>query len=102
VTFYAFVRGALLQMAGVQGLPPVLLKARCQTPLRKKPGRTEYQRGIVTRGSDGQWEVRITGAQGSGILSSMSAANGLVILPHESGSVNTGDWVDVWPFEGLI
>lgn len=102
VTFYAFVRGALLQMAGVQGLPPVLLKARCQTPLRKKPGRTEYQRGIVTQGSDGQWEVRITGAQGSGILSSMSAANGLVILPHESGSVNTGDWVDVWPFEGLI
>ncbi|MFM8930195.1 MAG: gephyrin-like molybdotransferase Glp [Betaproteobacteria bacterium] len=102
VTFYAFVRGALLQMAGVQGLPPVLLKARCQTPLRKKPGRTEYQRGIVTQGPDGQWEVRITGAQGSGILSSMSAANGLVILPHESGSVNTGDWVDVWPFEGLI
>jgi len=102
ITFYALVRGALMQMAGVQGLPPTLLKARCQTPLRKRPGRTEYQRGIVTYGADGFWEVRITGAQGSGILSSMSAANGLVILPHDSGSVQAGDWVDVWPFDGLI
>jgi molybdopterin molybdotransferase len=102
VTFYAFVRGALMQMAGVRGLPPPQVKARCMTPLRKKPGRTEYQRGIVTRDSDGQWSVSITGAQGSGILSSMSAANGLVVLPHDSGSVHTGDWVEVLPFDGLI
>ena len=102
VTFYAFVRSALMQMAGVRGLPPPQVKARCTTPLRKKPGRTEYQRGIVTRDADGQWSVSITGAQGSGILSSMSAANGLVILPHDSGSVQPGDWVDVLAFDGLI
>ncbi len=102
VTFYAFVRQALMQMAGIQGQPLTMLRARCLTALRKKPGRTEYQRGIVTRGSDGQWEVRITGAQGSGILSSMSVANGLVVLPHESGNVAEGDVVDVWPFEGLV
>lgn len=101
VTFYAFVRPALMQMAGVQGLPLTMLRARCLTPLRKKPGRTEYQRGIVTRAADGAWQVRITGAQGSGILSSMSAANGLVVLPHESGNVAEGDEVEVWPFEGL-
>jgi molybdopterin molybdotransferase len=102
VTFYAFVRQALMQMAGVQGMPLTMLRARCLTPLRKKPGRTEYQRGIVSRGEDGQWEVRITGAQGSGILSSMSAANGLVVLPHDSGNVQAGDWVELWPFDGLI
>ena len=102
VTFYAFVRQALMQMAGVQGLPLTMLRARCLTPMRKKPGRTEYQRGIVTLAGDGQWEVRITGAQGSGILSSMSAANGLVVLPHDSGNVQAGDLVDIWPFDGLI
>jgi len=102
VTFYAFVRSALMQMAGVQALPQTMLRARCLTPLRKKPGRTEYQRGIVTRAQDGHWEVSITGAQGSGILSSMSAANGLVVLSHDSGDVQAGDWVDVWPFDGLI
>ena len=101
VTFYAFLRPALMQMAGVQGLPLTMLRARCLTPMRKKPGRTEYQRGIVTCAADGVWQVRITGAQGSGILSSMSAANGLVVLPHESGNVAEGDEVDVWPFEGL-
>jgi len=102
VTFYAFVRTALMQMAGVQGLPLTMLRARCLTPLRKKPGRTEYQRGIVTRSEDGQWQVRITGAQGSGILSSMSAANGLVVLPHDHGDVQAGDMVELWPFDGLI
>lgn len=102
VTFYAFVRQALMQMAGIQGTSLPMLRARCLTPLRKKPGRTEYQRGIVTMGSDGQWEVRITGAQGSGILSSMSAANGLVVLPHDSADVQIGDLVDIWPFNGLI
>lgn len=102
VTFYAFVRQALMQMAGVRGQALPMLRARCLTPLRKKPGRTEYQRGIVERGDDGQWVVRITGAQGSGILSSMSAANGLVVLPHDSGDVALNDEVEVWPFDGLI
>ena len=102
VTFYAFVRHALRQMAGIQAEMLPSLRARCQTPLRKKPGRTEYQRGIVSRAPDGNWDVSITGAQGSGILSSMSAANGLVVLPHDSGNVDVGDEVEVWPFEGLI
>lgn len=102
VTFYAFVRAALMQMAGVAPGSLPMLRARCLTPMRKKPGRTEYQRGIVSRGADGQWEVRITGAQGSGILSSMSAANALVVLPHDSGDVAVGDEVEMWPFDGLI
>jgi molybdopterin molybdotransferase len=102
VTFYAFVREALRTMSGIaEGTQP-LLRAACTTPLRKKPGRTEYQRGIVTRGADGRWQVAITGSQGSGILSSMSAANGMVVLGHAQGNVNAGDEVDVIPFDGLV
>ena len=102
VTFYAFVRDALRAMSGMAIEPLPLLRAVCTTPLRKKPGRTEYQRGIVARGADGRWQVAITGSQGSGILSSMSAANGMVVLHHEQGDVAAGDEVDVMPFDGLV
>ncbi len=102
VTFYAFVREALLRMSGASHEPMPLLRAASSEPMRKKPGRTEYQRGIVTRAADGSWQVRSTGAQGSGILRSMSEANGMVLLHHEQGSVAAGELVDVVPFDGLI
>ena len=102
VTFYAFVRDALLAMSGATPEPMPLLKAVSEAPLRKKPGRTEYQRGIVTPMADGRWQVRITGAQGSGILRSMSEANGMVLLHHDQGHVAAGELVDVIPFSGLI
>jgi molybdopterin molybdotransferase len=102
VTFYAFVRDALLRMSGAAVEPLPLLRAASTAPLRKKPGRTEYQRGIVTRAADGTWQVAITGAQGSGILRSMSEANGLVVLHHAQGSVAAGEPVDVLPFDGLV
>ncbi len=101
VTFYAFVRDALLAMGGASAVPLPMLRAACLTPMRKKPGRTEYQRGIVSRAADGQWQVEITGSQGSGILRSMSQANGLVVLHHEQGNVEAGGLVDVLPFDGL-
>ena len=102
VTFYAFVRNALLTMSGAANAEMPTLRAACSTPLRKKPGRTEYQRGIVGRGADGRWQVAITGSQGSGILSSMSVANGMVVLHHAQGNVAAGDEVDVIPFDGLV
>jgi molybdopterin molybdotransferase len=103
VTFYALVRDALLAMSGAVGLPLPLLRAASTEGIRKKPGRTEYQRGIVTRGADGgDWQVRITGSQGSGILRSMSEANGLVVLHHAQGNVAAGEMVDVLPFDALI
>jgi molybdopterin molybdotransferase len=102
VTFYAFVRDALLQMGGATPQPLPLLRARCTSALRKKPGRTEYQRGIVTRSGAGGWQVAITGSQGSGILRSMSQANGIVLLHHDQADVAAGDEVDVIPFEGLV
>ena len=102
VTFYAFVRQALLAMSGASPQAMPLLQAVSEAPLRKKPGRTEYQRGIVTQHADGRWQVRITGAQGSGILRSMSQANGMVVLHHDQGNVAAGDLVDVIPFDGLV
>ena len=101
VTFYALVRDALLRLSGARATAIPTLAAICDTPLKKNPGRTEFQRGIATRAADG-WHVRITGAQGSGILRSMSEANCLIVLPHESGSVNAGDVVEALPFEGLV
>jgi molybdopterin molybdotransferase len=102
VTFYAFVREALLAMAGATPAPLPMLRAASTEALRKKPGRTEYQRGIVTPAPGGGWQVAITGSQGSGILRSMSEANGLVVLHHEQGHVAAGEPVDVLPFEGLV
>jgi molybdopterin molybdotransferase len=102
VTFLAFVRPALLQMMGSTAAPPPLLKARSLEHLRKKPGRTEYQRGTVTTASDGTLRVKTTGNQGSGVLSSMVQANGLIVLHHHQGHVAEGDEVDVLMFEGVI
>ena len=102
VTFYAFVRDALLAMSGAAPQPLPLLRAVSVAPLRKKPGRTEYQRATVTAGPDGGWQARITGSQGSGILRSMSQANGMVVLHHGQGSVAAGEEVDVIPFDGLV
>ena len=95
VTFLAFVKPALLQMMGSTLSPTPLMRARTQEVLRKKPGRTEYQRGIVTRHADGELEVITTGNQGSGVLSSMVQANALIVLQHTQSTAQVGDWVDV-------
>ena len=102
VTFYFFARHALLRMMGTDARDDLLVQARSFGPIRKKPGRTEYQRGILSVNADGSREVRITGSQGSGILRSMSEANCMVVLPDEQGNVAAGDLVDVLLFEGLI
>jgi molybdopterin molybdotransferase len=102
VTFLAFVRPALQRMMGCSDSEPVLLKARSAEALRKKPGRTEYQRGIVTRAADGSLHARTTGNQGSGVLRSMAEANGLIVLHHGQGNVAVGDEVDVMMFDGVI
>jgi molybdopterin molybdotransferase len=106
VTMLAFVRPALLRMSGAAekySAEPVYLQAASLESLRKKPGRTEYQRGFVSRAADGRLQVRITSAnQGSGVLSSMVQANGLIVLHHTQGNVNVGDMVDVMMFVGVM
>jgi molybdopterin molybdotransferase len=101
VTFYFFVRDALLHMMGANSDPLPLVRVPSQSAIRKKPGRTEFQRGILSKDAAGNQSVRITGAQGSGILRSMSEANCMVVLHHDQANVNAGDAVDVVLFEGL-
>ena len=102
VTFYAFAREALLQLAGATPQPQPMLQARCTSAIRKRPGRTEFQRAIVEPAAGGGWQVRLTGSQGAGVLRSMSEANALLVLRHEQGSVAEGELVDVWLFDGLV
>ena len=103
VTFYQFVRDALLKLAGqepVEALPTFAVP--CTSALKKAPGRTEFQRGILSRDDLGRWSVRVTGEQGSGILRSMSEANCFIILPTEQGNVTPGALVEVQVMEGAI
>jgi len=103
VTFYQFVRDALLVLQGRRDVTPVpLFKATLAAPIRKAPGRTEFQRGVLTPAAGGGYEVRTTGDQGSGILSSMSQANCFIVLPSETGNVAAGEAVDVQLFEGVL
>ena len=102
VTFYAFARDALMVLAGALPQPLPVLRARSVAAIRKRPGRTEFQRAVVEQGPDSEWQVRLTGSQGAGILRSMSQANALLVLRHEQGSVAAGELVEVWLFDGLV
>jgi len=102
VAFYFFVRPALYQLSGRSKTELQPMQVTSAQAIRKKPGRTEYQRGILFMNEQGQQQVRITGSQGSGILSSMSEANCMVILQHDQGDIAAGASVEVIPFEGLL
>jgi molybdopterin molybdotransferase len=102
VTFYAFARDALLQAAGAVLDPMPRLAARSADAIRKRPGRTEFQRAIVSLASDGVWQVAVTGSQGAGVLRSMAEANALLVLHHDQASVAAGERVEVWLFDGLV
>lgn len=105
VTFLALVRPALQRMMGLSPAlwsPAPLLQARCEHSIPKKSGRTEYQRGIVTTHTHGDLVVRITGNQGSGVLSSMVQANGLIVLEHDRGDVAVGETVNVLMLDRVL
>lgn len=102
VTFYQFVQPALKKMMGQTPSDPITLMVNCNSILKKRPGRLEYQRGILSRDNSGQLVVSRTGAQGSGILSSMAQANCFIVLPVENDGVMAGDQVEVLPFYGLV
>lgn len=102
VTFYFFAREALMRMMGATTIRLPYVRARSMSGIRKKPGRTEYQRGILEVGTDGSMQVRLTGGQGSGVLRSMSEANCIVVLHHDQDSVAAGEPVDCLAFDGLV
>ena len=103
VTFYQFVRDALLVLMGADPVEPVpTFRATCTARLKKAPGRTEFQRGVLTRNDDGTLSVKPTGEQGSGILKSMSDANCFIILDDATGNVEPGTSVEVQLLEGIV
>jgi molybdopterin molybdotransferase len=103
VTFYQLVQPALRALAGTTEVePPILVRATCESRLRKSPGRLEFQRGVLARRPGGGYTVRSTGHQGAGVLRSMCEANCFILLPLEQGDVEPGTEVEVQPFAGLV
>ncbi|MEZ5672393.1 MAG: molybdopterin molybdotransferase MoeA [Thiotrichaceae bacterium] len=104
VTFYQIVQPALRQMQGQLDDPTrsQLMKVRCTSPLQKKKGRAEFQRGILSQNAHGEWVVRSVGVQDSHILRSMTEANCFIWLNAAQTVVEQGEWVDVQPFAGLM
>ncbi len=99
-TFYQVALPALRKLMGQTAQPPLRLKLRCLDSLKKRPGRIDFQRGILDYEGD-ELVVHSIGAQGSHILSGMSRANCFIILPAEQGTVEAGNMVDVQPFSSL-
>ena len=102
VTFYQFVQPALQALSGAAFQAPILLRTKCVSSIKKAPGRTEFQRGILFQAEDGSYQVKTTGNQGSGILSSMSAANCFIVLDETTGNCAAGETVNVQLLQGMI
>jgi len=102
VTFYQFVQPALKKLMGEARYTPIIMKVPCVTKLRKRPGRVEFQRGVLEQDKTGRMVVRKTGKQGSGILRSMADANCFIILPLDSEGVTPDELVDVQLFHGVV
>jgi molybdopterin molybdotransferase len=102
VTFYQIVREALLLMSGATPQPLPVIHAKSRQAIRKRAGRTEFQRGVAEPDWQGQWHVTPTGSQSSGVLSSMSEANCFIVLRHDEGEIAEGERVDIMLFDGLI
>ncbi|MFV8987595.1 molybdopterin molybdotransferase MoeA [Serratia fonticola] len=103
LTFYQLVQPLLAKLAGhTEWQLPPRLKARALTPLKKSPGRLDFQRGIFTSNAQGELEVSTTGHQGSHVFSSFSQGNCFIVLERERGSVAAGEMVEIEPFNALL
>lgn len=101
VTFYQFVRPALLTLMGTIAAEQPAFQVECTSAIRKRTGRTEFQRGVLY--ADGStWKVKPLANQGSGVLSSMSTANCFIVLDEKTGHCEAGCMVNVQPFEGIV
>jgi len=102
VTFYQFVQPAIQYLASGNIQLPLILKATCSSNLCKRPGRYEFQRGILSHAEDGTLTVAKTGQQGSGVLTSMSLANCFILLDEDNAGVKSGETITVQPFDFII
>lgn len=101
-TCYLFVQPAIEYLKGQKETHHLSLKAKCLNLLKKAPGRTDFQRGILKQDENGELTVDTTGMQGSHILTSMSIANCFIVIPQQSGNIEAGETVEVLPFNGIL
>ena len=102
VTFLQFVQPSIKRVMGLKASEPFTIEATCLSKLRKSLGRVEYQRGVISNDERGNLTVSSTGKQGAGRISSMSAANCLIVVAADVAGVEPGDLVEVQPFQGLF
>jgi molybdopterin molybdotransferase len=102
VTFYQFVQPALRCLRGETAIAPTRVRVPLANPIKKQPGRLEFQRGILEVNAAGTLQVGSTGAQGSHVLNSMSQANCFIVLALECAGVAAGELVEVEPFDALV
>lgn len=103
VTFYQFVREAMLRLMGQPSPAPLpMLQVECTQAIKKLTGRTEFQRGVLFIDPNGDWRVKPTGAQGSALLSSMSLANCFIVLDEAVGNLDAGALVRVQVLDGVV
>ncbi|MBU9827454.1 MULTISPECIES: molybdopterin molybdotransferase MoeA [Rahnella] len=103
LTFYQLVQPFIAQLSGHTAWKfPPRLKAIAVTPLKKSPGRLDFQRGIFSTSAGGQLEVLTTGHQGSHVFSSFSQANCFIVLERGRGNVAAGESVEIEPFNALL
>ena len=102
ISYYFFVDLALQKMNGADATLPYFSWIPSHTNIKKRAGRTEFQRGVIKMDSNGAQSVALTGEQGSGILNSMSNADCIVLLDHDKGEITRGDLVKVIYLQGLI
>ncbi|MBT9166116.1 MAG: Molybdopterin molybdenumtransferase [Chloroflexi bacterium] len=94
IVFEQFARPAILKMLGKKNLAKPTISAISESRIENRDGRRVFARAIVRKG-DGQYFARLTGPQGSGILTSMSRANALLVVPENVATVEVGDEVSV-------
>ncbi|MDO6446542.1 molybdopterin molybdotransferase MoeA [Colwellia sp. 1_MG-2023] len=102
VTAHQLALPALLKLQNVNRVQALTLNAKTTSTLKKSPGRMDFQRGIVSNDENGNLQVTSTGSQGSGILTSMAAANCYIVLAAEQGQVSEGEWVKVQMFDKYL
>lgn len=92
VSFEVFVRPALRRMQGRSDLDRQQVRARAAEPLHSPAHKTSFLRVVLKWDEPaGVWEARLTGAQGSGLLSSVVAADGLAEIPVDRTDVTVGE-----------
>jgi molybdopterin molybdotransferase len=102
VTMYQLAVPGLVKLQNALPLKRTKLTAKLVNRIKKHPGRMDFQRGVLSLNEQGQAIVESTGAQGSGILSSISKANCFIILAQEQGSVDQGEMVNIELFDELL